>query len=418
MKKTAFILLLCAWLLTACDVLIPQAVESIQKSLETAPPTVMVTREIVVKTIEQVVVTTTPIPTATHTPVPAFLGAPIQPDPALRRAVAVSLAALGTNFEIRLFTRAPGGEEVVWVQDANYPQTLLCGAPLYFPGLGSLLVLTTGHFYATLNQHNTFPSPAGCAALSLSKGKAQAQKILETYQGIYSALRSNKHFTTAEGVYAYVQDFLFKQKNAYPYELNLVLVPLVGEDWKQSSIELTCPGNKTGCINFYSFTGGDTTYDNSTTRHVPLAYARYWSNPTAELALLSARVQKAQSSAPAGSLFKTQPLTSPEVLSLWFQQEYWEQMVYRGAFTAGLGTIFQNMDVTVRYTNPAFTPLLPHTGSNHTMDGTLALYWAALSPYLDGKTEQAPSATFDAYITYARASIKTTYCDFLIFEQK
>lgn len=423
MKKTIIIFLLSVWMLAACDVLIPQAVQSIQKSIETVPPQVVVTKEVIVKTIEQVMVTTTPIPTATPTPIPSFLGTPIQPDPALQRAVAVSLAALGTDFDIRLFTRTGNGDLIVWVRDARYPETLLCGAPLYFPGLGSLLVLTTGHFYATINQHKSFASATGCAAIGLTKGKAQVQKILETYQGIYSALRSNKRFSSAEGVHYYVQDYLAKQKNTYPYEVNMVLLPMVGEDLGRTSAELECPRNMAKkCMGpyQYDFTGMDITYENSTSRHVPVAYGRFFEQTalTDALQLLGERARKLQTSAAPGSLLKTNPLSIQEILTLWFDQNFWEQLVYSGAFSMGLGTVFPNVNEQVQYTNPAFTPLLPMTGVSHMSDAALTQHWAILTAYFNGKAGEVSSPVLDAYIQYARARIKNTYFDFIVFEQK
>lgn len=403
-------------LVTGCDRISEQVVGKVLNVIETNQPQVVITKELVVKTVEQVIVTSTPAPTLTPTPVPSFMGTLVQPDPAMQRAVAVSLVALSTDFKIRLFTRAPNGELIVWVSDQRYPDTLWCGAPLYFPGLGSLLVLTSNHFYTTINQFQTFPSATGCVAISLNNGKAQVQKLLEYYQGLYSALRANNRYSSADGVYYDVQEFLKKQKNSpYPYELNMVFVPLVGSDWQNSSIDLRKPATPSGIWDF-SFTGVDITYENSP-NHVPLASARYWNNVVKELSLLSERINDTMTPTPASGV-KIQPLSPQEVLTIWFYQEYWEWLVYHGAFVSGLGTLFRNMDTTIRHNNPSFTPLLPFTGVSHQYDVILAQYWSALGSFIDGKIKDVPTAVLETYIQYARTAIKNTYFDFIVIEEK
>lgn len=419
------IFLALALILAGCDMVSPDAIGQFQQTLQANMTPVVVTQEVVVKTVEQVVLTATLAPTPTTTPVPAFMGAPVQPEPGLQRAVTISLAALGEHMQLLLFTRAPNGELVAWVRDNAYPDTLLCGAPLYFPGLGSLLVLTTSNFYKTINEQRIFTAQNGCVAVSLERGKAQVQKILEHYQGIYSALRANKNFTSANEVIQYIQQYLAKSKDKHPYELNIVLIPMVAEDLGNTSLALECPKNMfkgIGCQGPYQFdfTGEDISYDGSETRHVPLVYARQFnpSDVVDNLPLLGERAKQLKVSAADNSLFKTNPLTQQEILTLNFDQNYWEQLVYSGAFTAGLGSIYEWVDSKTVYTNPVFIPLLPMTGINHLYDGVLAQAWVPLRDYFSGKTQQLHSSMVDAYIQPARARIKNTYFDFLIFEEK
>lgn len=422
-KRILAVFLVLAVALSACDALISKAVESVSKAIETNSPQIIVTKEVVVKTIEQVIVTYTPAPTPTITPVPAYLGTPIQPEKNLRQAVEVSLAALGQDFQVRLFTRATNDEVVVWVKDENYPDTLLCGVPQYYEGLGSLLVLTTGNLYKTVNQSGPFPAADGCIALSLGAGKEPLKKLLEYYQGLYQALRTKQRFSSPDGVNYYVSEYLSKLKGGiHPYEINLVFFPLFGDDLSKISVQIECPRNMGGsCQGDYrfSFTGMDIDYEQSPVRHVPLAYARFFEQHAgaSELALLSEQGRKMMQSAQASTL-KTPPLTTNDILTAWLYQSVWEQLVYSGAFTAGLGSIFPNMNIEVKYTNPAFAPLLPFTGVTHTLDGVINQYGALVMKALDGQAASVSDSIISGYITQLRSQIKSNYLDYIVFTVK
>lgn len=422
-KRVLAVFLVLALLLSACDALISKAVESVSKAIESNPPQIIVTKEVVVKTIEQVIVTTTPIPTPTLTPVPAYLGNPIQPEKALRQAVEVSLAALGQGLQVRLFTRAPNGEVVVWVRDDKYPDTLLCGIPQYFEGVGSILVLTTGNLYKVVNQSGTFPEADGCIGLSLGAGKEQLKKLLEYYQGLYQALRTKQRFSSADGVKYYVSDYLSKLKGGiHPYEINLVFFPLFGEDLSKTSVEIECPRNMGGSCQGafrYSFTGTDIDYEQSAVRHVPLAYSRFFEQRSGgnELLLLSEQGRKLMQMAQLSAL-KTPPLTTNEILTAWLYQSVWEQLVYSGAFTAGVGSIFSSMDVEVKYTNPAFAPLQPFSGVTHALDGVISQYGTLMMKALNGQTESVSDLIVSGYITQLRSQIRSSYLDYIVFTVK
>lgn len=407
-----------AFLLSACDALISNVLEGVEKVIETNPPHVIIIHEVI--TTERVVITATPEPTATITPVPAFMGAPFQPDPAFMRAVEVSVAALGTGFQVRLFTRSANGEVIVWVRDVNFPETLLCGAPLYFPGLGSLLVLTSSNFYASANQYHTFSATSGCIAVSLAKGKEQVKKLLENYQGIYDAAEARQKFSSGDGVKNYITSFLTRnQGKPYQNELNLVLVALTGNDFKRTSINLDFSGKTRESFFQYLFTGAPMTDEKSGTRSVPLAYARYFEQNVGatEFFLLGPHGQKIQQAA-LSTTAKLSPLTVQEVIAAWFSQNSWEQLVFSGAFTVGLGTIYPGMNTEIKHTNPAFSYLSPFTGASHTDDAAISQSWKTIQDYLDGLTVQLSASTTSAYIQLMRNNLKMSYLDFIVFEQK
>ncbi len=362
-----------------------------------------------VRAIEVVRVTPTPTPTLvptlapsptpapTPTPLPAFMAEPVNVSPALIGAVRAALAGLGEHFTLSHFTHSGSDGPVAWIVDANQPERLLCAAPLYIEGLGSVMVLSASAVFEQFARAGLVAGRQGCIVTHLERGRAQIRQMLERYQAVYAAYRSGQRFDTAGQLNAYVARFVQQRRNQpYPVEAHVVFAQL---------------GEATG----FQVTGGPARVNGSDIAHVSLVYG----GPVEVLAdaldqfLLSDRALKLREVAPAGSLLARQPVTPEEAVGL-ILAEQWPAFVLGGARAAGLDFIARGYDGALDPRNALLAPFAALTGVSALPANLSPASLQQLQDYLSGARDDAPAWIVDQYLRDLRRNVSRSYLRFEI----
>jgi hypothetical protein len=172
------------------------------------PTPIVVTREVQYTLVAPR--TSTPIPTPTF---PAYLGSPIAVDPDFEDAVQASLVALGDGFTVKLFAKDSEGDTIVWLQDRQYPDTLVCSAPFHAKNLGSVMILTTSNLYGKFKAEGLVQGQRGCIAVKLDQGSEPIEKLLMDLHAIYAARVKGERFSTASDLNRYIDAFLAQHQD-------------------------------------------------------------------------------------------------------------------------------------------------------------------------------------------------------------
>ena len=365
-----------------------------------------------VKAIELVRVTPTPAPTIppTRTPVPtpapsptalpAFMDEPINVDPALLRAVRASLIGLGANFSLSHFTSDGADSSVAWITDANQPDRLLCTAPVYVEGLGSLMVLSSSAVFDQFAQAGLIEGSRGCIVTNLDEGRAQVRQILERYQAVYAAFRDGQQFANANQLNTYVTRFVQQARTKpYPAEVNVVIAQM-GDEAE------------------FRVTGAPARVAGSDGVGVPLVFGGPIQVPDDVLDryLLSDRGLNLKEASSQSSTIVRQPFTPEEAVALTLS-EHWQRFVFSCARVAGIDYVMRGYDGDLSPRNALFAPYVPLSGVTTLPSNLGQSSLQQLQDYLAGKREDVPAWIVDQYMRDLRRNVSRSYLRYVVLKE-
>jgi len=374
------------------------------------------------------VVTATPVPTATQ---PVFMGASEPLTPGMRTAVEAGLRAVSPSYRIVAETRSPEGAPVVWVEDPAFPDTLFCGSPVYFEGLGSVMMLSSTNGYDLLARRGFVTGARGCALIRLEQGASALRELLEIHQALHAAYLIPKRFDTAEELYADVAAFRADHaEGVYAQEIHLVYLYLAGEDLHATPIDLKCrqdPGLRY-CVDPYRYAGVSVpfTQPGQETTHVAVLFAEYleavWAPGEYQLGERGDRLRAAAS--PSSALNRAPYSTVEALTGLLATGHYpgrtWAHFVAWGA--SGMLQVLcpQSTLATEPETNAFLLPLIRLAGMQPPKAALAVEDMAALAAYVQGEAgvdAPLPVGAAERILAWDRRSFEGAYVRVEILEE-